>query len=103
MCYITMHAASSSAHFILQVPPTAELPGPAFQPNVLTDQQDRNPTIQNCSCALCSAGRRTQAGPPTWYPVELQDPRYFGVSSLYDDHTTPQLIAPLQRTSTLHI
>ncbi|KAI9447068.1 hypothetical protein BJY52DRAFT_1420528 [Lactarius psammicola] len=44
---------------------------------MLTNQQGENPTIQNCFCARCSAVRRTQAGPPTWYPVEQPDPRHF--------------------------
>ncbi|KAH8984291.1 hypothetical protein EDB86DRAFT_2833560 [Lactarius hatsudake] len=58
-----------------------------------TYQQGEDPTTQNCSCARCSAMRRTPAGPPTWYPVERQDPRHFGVSSLYSDDTILQLIA----------
>lgn len=36
--------------------------------------------------------RRTQATPPNWQPVEQQDPRHSGVSNLYDDSTTRQLI-----------
>ncbi|KAH9059881.1 hypothetical protein EDB87DRAFT_1618938 [Lactarius vividus] len=51
------------------IPPTPEHPGP---------QQGEDPTIQNCSCAQCSDVQRTQAGPPTWYPIEQQDPRHFG-------------------------
>ncbi|KAI9440260.1 hypothetical protein BJY52DRAFT_1421253 [Lactarius psammicola] len=57
---------------ILQVPPTAEHPDSAFQPNMSTYQQGEVPTIQNCSCAQCSDGRRTQAGSSTWNPVRQQ-------------------------------
>ncbi|KAH9173376.1 hypothetical protein EDB89DRAFT_1959484 [Lactarius sanguifluus] len=60
------------------IPPTPEHPGPTFQPNMPTYQQGEDPTIQNCSCARCSDDQRTQAGPPTWYPVGQQDPRHFG-------------------------
>ena len=37
--------------------------------------------------------RHAQAEPPNWYPVELHDPRYSGVSGLCDDDGIPQLIA----------
>ena len=36
--------------------------------------------------------QRTQVGPPTWYPVEQQDQRHFGVSSLHEEDGIPQLI-----------
>ena len=65
-----------------QIPPDAEHPGPAFQPNMPTYQEGKYPTVQNCNCAQCFAMRPTQIGPTTWYPVEQQDRRHFGVSFL---------------------
>jgi len=108
MWYKTMRATSSSAHFspIPQIPPTVELPGPAFQPNMLTYQQGEDPTIQNCPCVWCSEVQGTQAGPPTWYPIGQHDPRHFSVSSLYDDNTIPTaelIVSSLERTPLPHI
>jgi hypothetical protein len=65
---------------VLQIPPTAGFPAPAFQPNMPTYQQGEDPAIQNCSCVQCSGVRRTQAHPPTSNP---------DVSGLYDDDTVP--------------
>ena len=70
----------SFLYLLLQIPPTAELPGTAFQQNIPTYRQGEDPIIQNCSCVRCFAVRRTRAGPATWHPVEPQDPRNFGVS-----------------------
>ena len=67
---------------ILQNPPSpAEFPATALQPNMSTYQQAQDPIIQKCPCARCSAVQQTQAGSPTWNPIEQQDPRQFGVSS----------------------
>ncbi|KAI9453245.1 hypothetical protein BJY52DRAFT_1289831 [Lactarius psammicola] len=62
--------------------------GPAFQPNTPPYQQGEDATTQNCACLWCSGVQRTQA-PTTWYPAGQQDPRHFGVSSLYNDNTIP--------------
>ena len=78
---------------ILQMPPTAELPGHAFQPNMPVYQQGQDPIIQNCSCARCSVVQRTQAGPPAWNSIEQQDLRHLGVSILYDDDAILHLIS----------
>jgi len=48
----------------------------------------------------CSDMRRTQAHPPTWYPVQQQDPRHFGVSSPYDDDTIPTANRVFSRKNT---
>ncbi|KAI9450799.1 hypothetical protein BJY52DRAFT_1226998 [Lactarius psammicola] len=55
-------------------PPTAERPGPIFQPNAPTPGQAANATTPNCSCPWCSDVQRR---PPTWYSVEQQHPRHF--------------------------
>jgi hypothetical protein len=62
---------------VLQIPHFAEFPGPAFQPNIPTNQQ-AEVIVQNCSCVQCSDKRRTEAGPQTWYPVEQQLPSNSG-------------------------
>ncbi|KAH9175591.1 hypothetical protein EDB89DRAFT_1903713 [Lactarius sanguifluus] len=76
-----MHAASSSSFqfLILQNPPTVERLNPTFRPNMPAYQQGEDVTIQNCTCPRCSEVQRTQPRPMTWYPVEQQDPRHFGV------------------------
>ncbi len=80
---------------IIQTPPTVERLGPTFQPNMPTYQQGEDATTQNCTCPWCSEVERTQDRPTTWYPVEQQDPRHFGVSSFYGDSSIPPLIASL--------
>ena len=86
-----MHVQVLISALILQIPPTAELPGPTFQPNMPTYQQGEDPAIRNCSCVQCSALQHTQAGPPTWYHDEQEDTRDFGVSSLCDGDIILQL------------
>ena len=67
---------------VLQIPPTPEHPGPVFQPNIPTYQQNEYPTFQNCYCVQCSAMWRVEHEPPNWYPVERLDPRDSRVSGL---------------------
>ncbi|KAH9021731.1 hypothetical protein EDB85DRAFT_1999613 [Lactarius pseudohatsudake] len=82
-----------------QIPPTPEIPGPAFQPNMPAYQQGDDTTIQNCSCARCSGVQRAQATPPTWYPIGPQDPRHFNIPHVNqdqggDNRVETALIAP---------
>lgn len=72
----------SSRCFVIQIPPTPEYPGAAFQPNMPTYQRDEYPNFQNCHCAQCFAMRSAEAEPSNWYPVEQQDQSYSGVSGL---------------------
>ena len=72
-----------SSRFVLQIPPTPEHPGPAFQQNMPMYQRDEYPTFQNCHYTQCSAMRHAEAEPPNWYPIEQQDPSHSGVSGLW--------------------
>ena len=76
----------------MQIPPTAERLGPAFQPNMPAYQQGEGTTTQNCSCVWCSDVQRTQVHPTTEHPVEQQVPRPFSVSGLNNDNVVPTLI-----------
>ena len=76
----------------MQIPPTAERLDPAFQPDMPAYQQGEGATAKNCSCVWCSDAQRNQVRPTTERPVEQQDPRPFGVSSLDNDNTVPTLI-----------
>ena len=72
------------------MPPTAELPGPAVQPNMPTGQ---DPVIQDCFCAQCSAVEHAQAGPTTWEPIEQLDLSHLAVSILYNEDIILHLIS----------
>ena len=85
-----------SFQFIIpQIPLTAERANPTLQPNIPAHQQGDDATVQNRSCPRCSEAQRTQVRLTTEYPVERQDPKPFGVSSLCADNTIPPLITSL--------
>src|SRR6266702_1970207 len=79
MWYKHMHAHISKSSFqclILQVTPTPERPSPDFQPNTPRMFRQGEDAIQNCTCQWCSDVWHTQAGPPTWYPLEQHAPSH---------------------------
>lgn len=75
------------------VRPTAEFPGPAFQPNMPIYQQGEDPTTQNCRCEQCSGVRRTQARPPTLYLDNTIAP-YLNQYQDVDNRAETALIVP---------